>query len=514
MSEKISNNTSANNKRIAKNTLFMYIRMVIVMTVTLYTSRVVLKSLGVEDFGIYNVVGGIIAMFRIFNGALTDASQRFITFELGKGENGDVTKIFSQCLILHFLLGFIVVVFAEPIGIWFLYNKLMIPPERLDAAFWIYQFTIISMFVMFISVPYNALIVAHEKMKAFAMISIVEAFLRLGVAYALYIEGVDKLILYGFLMLLTQICLRFIYTLYCKKEIKASTFKFTWDKETIKEMGRFASWTILGNMSYLSTTQGLNLLLGVFFPPVVNAARGIAVQVQGAVETFVRNFQTAINPQITKNYAAGKIETMIDFVFVSSRFSFFLMMIPMMPLLFETNQILELWLGTVPEYTVVFVRVILLVSWISTLLNPLEISVKASGKIRNFEIVIYGLKFCILPISYILLKYYGYSPIYVFVIQFEIDIVALCASIRISSKILSFNVGRYINDVIFCIMPVVIVTTLVPLVVVSIMEKSVLRVFVLIIFSLLWSLLVVLILGTSYTEKKYIKNKLKCKVGF
>ena len=487
----------------------MYIRMVVVMAVTLYTSRVVLDSLGVEDFGIYNVVGGIIAMFRILNGALTDASQRFITFELGKGDRGDVNNIFSQCLVLHFLLGIIVVAVAEPIGIWFLNNKLMIPSERLNAAFWIYQFTIISMFVMFISVPYNALIVAHEKMSAFAAISIIDALLRLVVAYALYIQGIDKLILYGALMLLTQIILRLVYTIYCRRNFKSSEFKFIWNTHIIKKMGQFASWTILGNMSYLLTTQGLNLLLGMFFNPIINAARGIAVQVQGAIETFVRNFQTAINPQITKYYASGNFERMHKLVFTSSRFSFFLMMIPILPLLFETEQILQLWLGKVPEYVVGFTRIVLLISWVTTLLNPLEVSVKASGRIRKFEIVIYGLKLLVLPIAYIFLRL-GASPLSVFGLQLIIELTAYFVSIFITSKDVGFMVLRYMKDVLLVIVPTTLFSLLLPIVLVRTVDVSVGRFFLLTIFSTIWSLIIVLIIGTSKEEKIFIKNKISC----
>ena len=322
----MSDNTS-NNKRIAKNTMFLYFRMIITMAVSLFTSRVILQTLGVDDFGIYNLVGGITAMFQILNGTLADATQRYITVEIGKGDDGSINKIFSICLLLHVILGIIIVVIAEPLGLWMIHNKLIIPTDRIGAATWILHFSVISLFVVIISVPYNALIIAHEKMEAFAMISIIEAVGKLLIVYALLIGHMDRLILYGVLMLLMQTGIRYLYTSYCNRNFSESKFHYYWDNGLVKEMSGFASWTIIGNMAFICVTQGISIILGMFFFPVVNAARGIAVQVQTAMLTFVKNFQTAINPQITKTYASGNISETHSLIFRSSRFSFFLVMI-------------------------------------------------------------------------------------------------------------------------------------------------------------------------------------------
>jgi len=313
---------SSSTQRLAKNTLFLYIRMIIIMAVSLFTSRVILQTLGVDDFGLYNLVGGITAMFQFLNGTLADATQRYITVEIGKGENGNVNKIYSLCLLLHILLGIIIVLIAEPIGLWLIHNKLIIPFNRLDAVIVVFHLSVISLFISIITVPYNALIIAHEKMNAFAIISIVEAIGRLMIAYSLLISLIDKLILYSLLILLLQFFIRVLYSFYCKRHFEESKFRFYWDKGLVKELFSFASWTIIGNLAYISVTQGITLLFGLFFLPVVNAARGIAVQVQSAISTFVKNFQTAINPQITKTYASGNTSEMYSLIFRSSRFSF------------------------------------------------------------------------------------------------------------------------------------------------------------------------------------------------
>src|SRR3712207_5379352 len=335
-------NTSANNNRIAKNTMLLYFRMIVIMAVTLFTSRVILQTLGVEDYGIYNVVGGIVAMFTFISSSLTTASQRFITFELGKGKKGNISNVFSTCLTLHILLAILIAIIVEPFGIWFIYNKLMIPEARLTAAIWVFQFSILAMVVMIVSVPYNALIVAYEKMNAFALVSVIDAALRLAIAYSLLaFNSLDKLIVYGALVFLAQLIIRACYTVYCNRTFTDVQYCKQMDRSLLLEMGKFASWSIFGNVAFLTYTQGLNLLLGMFFSPVVNAARGVAVQIQGAVNTFVSSFQTAINPQITKNYAAGNFSEMINLVFRSSRFSFYLLMMLSVPVLLRTSDILD-----------------------------------------------------------------------------------------------------------------------------------------------------------------------------
>lgn len=351
--------TVQNNKRIAKNTLLLYIRMLFMMAISLYTSRIILNTLGVEDYGIYNVVGGVVAMFGFINSSMSSATQRYITFALGKGNFTNLQKVFSTTLQIHVLIAVIILILGETIGLWFMNEKMQIPTNRMDAAFWVLQCSILSTIVMIISVPYNADIIAHEKMSAFAYISILEAVLKLAIVYILLIGSFDKLILYAFLLLAVQILIRFCYSLYCNKHFKETKYKHVWDKTLFKEMTEFAGWSIFGNLSGVLFGQGLNMLLNVFFGPVVNAARAIALQVQCAIQQFVNSFQMALNPQITKTYARGELEEMHKLMFRSARFSFYLLFFLSLPVLFETNFILTIWLKTVPENTVIFLRIMI-----------------------------------------------------------------------------------------------------------------------------------------------------------
>ena len=310
--------TSANNKRIAKNTLLLYIRMLFLMAVSLYTSRVVLQALGVEDFGIYNVVGGVVAMFGFLNAAMSSSTQRYLTFELGRGDMSRLRTVFCTSVNIHALISLVIVLLAETIGLWFFYQKMIIPEERLNAAMWVYQFSVLSSVVMVMNVPYNASIVAHERMSAFAYISILEVLLKLLIVFLLQVVCWDRLAFYAFLVFLVQLGIRFIYGIYCRKHFKETAFRWLWDKVMFREMLSFAGWNLWGNCAGVAFTQGINLLLNMFFGPVVNAARGIAVQVQSAVQQFSLNFQTAVNPQITKSYAVQDYGYMHSLIFRSS----------------------------------------------------------------------------------------------------------------------------------------------------------------------------------------------------
>lgn len=290
-----------NNKRIAKNTALLYVRMLFLMAVGLFTSRVILASLGVVDYGISNVVGGVVAMFGFLNAAMTTSTQRYLTYELGRGETGRLRLTFMTSVYIHIIIAATVVLLAETIGLWFLKNKIVIPSGREAAAMYCYQFAILSTVVSILNYPFNAAIVAHERMDAFAYISILDVMLKLGVAYTIYAVNLDKLIVYSILMLLVQIVMTSIYAIYCKRHFEETRFKRLWDTSLLKEMGSFAGWNMCGNVAYILFTQGLNILLNMFFGPVVNAARGVAVQVQGAIMQFAGGFQTAINPQITKH---------------------------------------------------------------------------------------------------------------------------------------------------------------------------------------------------------------------
>lgn len=503
----MSTQSQDNNKRIAKNTFFMYIRMVVVMTITLFTSRIILQSLGVEDFGIYNVVGGVITMFSFLNASLSEGTQRFITYELGKGSHDNVRKVFSTCVFLHIILGLIIVIIAEPVGVWFLTNKLLIPATRMDAAMFIYQISIISAFAMIITVPYYSLIIAHEKMKAFAFISVIEAIAKLLIAYVLLGDrDYDKLIFYGFGMLLIQVMIQLIYFIYCRIKLCESKIMFCFDMTMFKSIASFSSWTIVGSVAYIGVTQGLNLLLGTFFFPAVNAARGIAVQVQNAVNTFVKNFQVAINPQITKSYASGDIIAMHSLIFRSARFSFFLLLFPILPILLEADLILYWWLHDVPQYTVDFVRVILLVSWINCLGNPLGIAARASGNIRRYEMYAASIKLLVIPVGYICLKS-GMPPVSVFLVYLFFELTVLLSNIYVTSTLVNYKVALYYKQVILRVVIVAIISSIAPLLCHLAIEPPLVRFFVTIVVSVMSSVITIYFGGLQYKERLFFNNK-------
>lgn len=453
--------TTENNKRIAKNTLLLYVRMLLTMCVSLYTSRVVLNTLGVEDYGIYNVVGGIVAMFSFINGSMSSATQRYITFAIGKNNQERLQTIFSTSLQIHTLIAAITIVLGEVIGLWFLYNKMQIPEGRMDAAFWVLQCSIVSTAVMIISVPYNADIVAHERMSAFAYISILEVVSKLLVVYLLLIFDTDKLTLYAFLILAIQLIIRFCYSHYCNKHFFETKYKHVWDKALFKEMTSFAGWSMFGNLSTVCFGQGLNMLLNVFFGPVVNAARGISVQVQNAITGFVTNFQMALNPQITKTYARGEMGDMHRLMFRSARFSFFLLFFLSLPVLFETNYILTLWLKTVPDNTTVFLRIIICTSLISTISNPMVIANQATGKVKKYQAVCGTTLIMVLPISYICLKL-GMPAYSVFIVHFCMEIVCMFARMIMLRPLIGIRIRDYLKNIHTRIITVILVSIIVP----------------------------------------------------
>lgn len=401
---------AVNKTRIAKNTLMLYIRMILVMVVTLFTTRIVLKNLGVDDYGIYNVVAGVVSMFAFLNSSMAGATQRFLSFELGINDEKRVNLVFCQSVLIHLLIALIVFVLAETIGLWFVYNKLVIPPDRFSAAMWVYQISILSFIFQIINVPYHAAIIAHEKMNVYAWVSILDVSCKLGVAYLISISPIDRLICYSLLILMTTIIMFLFYRIYSVRHFKECHFSFIFNRDKFTEMFSFAGWNIIGNMAYTLRAQGSNILLNMFFGPTVNAARGLAHQVDGAVEQFVHNFQTASNPQIVKSYALQEYTESIHLVCQCSKFSFFLMMLIGVPVFFQIDYILSIWLTSVPEYTAIFVQLILLNSIVDSISKAIMTYIKATGKVKWYMIIQGGFYLLTLPVIYLFLKL-GFSPI-------------------------------------------------------------------------------------------------------
>lgn len=500
------NNTSANNKRIAKNTIALYIRMLFTMAVSLYTSRVILQALGVEDFGVYNVVGGVVSMFSFINAAMTSATQRYITFALGKGDTNGLSKVFSTALQIHILIAILLVVLVETVGLWFLYNKMQIPPDRVNAAFWVLQCSIVATVILIVSVPYNACIIAHEKMSAFAYISVVDAALKLGIVYLLLIYPYDKLIFYAVLFTAVQLFIRFCYSIYCHRHFPESYYKHVWDKSLFLEMTSFAGWSFWGNLAAILFTQGLNLLLNVFFGPVVNAARGIAVQVQTAVQQFVGNFQMALNPQITKTYATGQLEQMHSLMFRSARFSFLLLLIISMPVLFETNFLLTLWLKTVPQDAVIFTQIMICISLIYTTANPCVIANQATGKVKVYQAVVGGILLLIVPISYIVLKL-GAPAYSVFIVHFVIESIAQVSRMYMLRKLINLPMRRYLTNIYLPITSVVATSIILPIFVQINYHEGLTRFIIVSLTCILSTGLSAFFLGLTRHEREFFTDK-------
>ncbi|WP_455970861.1 lipopolysaccharide biosynthesis protein [Bacteroides congonensis] len=438
---------SGSNSRIAKNTIFLYFRMILLMAVSLYTSRIVLSTLGIDDYGIYNVVGGFIGMLAFLNGAMSGCTQRFITIALGKSDEDELKKVFSTCVITHGMIALLVFVLAETIGLWFVMEKLVIPEGRMTAAMVVYQCSIVSSMMMIMSFPYNADIIAHERMSAFAYISIFEAFANLGAVFILRIGNIDKLILYAILLMIVKVLVILVYRGYCKRHFTESVFRWLLDKNLLREMLSFTGWNLWGGVAGTLMGQGINILLNLFFGPAINAARGVAVQVQSAVQLFATNFQTALNPQIMKTYAAGELNHMHQLLFRSVKFTFMLLLCLILPITMEINYILQLWLKEVPEYTNVFVCIMLGISMVDAMSNPFMTASAATGRVKLYQSVIGSILLSIVPIAYITLKLGG-QPYMVLIVHLCVTLIAFVVRLFIIRNMISLSVYKYVREAI------------------------------------------------------------------
>ena len=407
-----------------------------------------MAALGEEDYGIYNVVGGFVAMFNILSGALSVAISRFITYEMGQS---DVTvsrlrRIFSSSLLIQVAMGLVICLLIGTFGVWFVENKMVIPVERLDVTFYVLWFSTLSFFINLLSIPYNALIIAHEQMKAFAYVSIVEVVLKLVVAYLLIVSPVDKLWLYALSMVLVSLIIRSVYAVYCKRHFAECRFIWGFDKGLLSRMFVFSGWAFLGNGSFVLKEHGVNLLLNVFCGPAVNAARGITSQVTNAVTLFVNNFMQAVNPQITKSYSSGDLPEMHRLIFKSSRFSFYLMLLLSLPLMKGIDYVLGLWLVEVPDHTAMFIKLLLVFSLMDCLVQPLMTGLLAEGNIRVYEIALLALNGGNVLLSYVALKY-GFAPESVYVVSIAVEVGIIWCRVHLSTKAFSLPGKRYCVEV-------------------------------------------------------------------
>lgn len=482
--------------------------MFFMLLISLYTSRVVLSTLGIVDYGINNVVGGVITMLGFLTGSLSAASSRYITYDLGKGDMIALKKTFGNILSIHYILAAIVLVLGETLGLWFMSTQLQIPPEREIAAMWVYQFSILSFILAVINVPYNATIIAHEKMSAFAYISIADAILKLLIVYLLVIIPYDKLIIYAILFFCIQAFDRIVYGAYCSRHFEETHTRLRYDGKLFREIFAFAGWTMNGNLAAIGYTQGLNILLNIFFGPTVNAARGIAVQVQGVCQQFCNNFQMALNPQLTKNYAQGDFDNMHRLLVKSSKFSFYILFFIVLPLMFKAEFVLKLWLGIVPEHTVTFLRLILIVGLLYTLSNPIIVSVHATGKLKKFQLIEGTMLLTIVPIAYILLKFFGIRPEYVFVVHIAVELCTQYARLRIVLPMINMKLGDYVRSVLKPIAFVVFLSPWLPYITDITVHGQWSSFFIVCIMCVLCISGCVYLIGCTASERMFIKRKL------
>lgn len=508
---------SNNNKRIAKNTLYLYIRMLFTLGVSLYTSRVVLATLGVQDFGIYNIVGGVVVMFGFLNSSMSGATSRFLTFEIGVGDSTKLKTTFSCALSIHYIIALIVLILGETIGLWWLENKLAIQPEKISAARWVYHISILSTLINITQIPYNAVIIAYEKMNIYAYIDIMNKLLQLGIVYLLTIGYIDKLILYATLSLVVTMIISVIYRIYCFKKITSIDYKPAWNKQIIYSMLSFSGWNTYGTLAFTMKTQGINILLNLFFGVVVNAAYGISAQVQNAVQNFSSSFITAAQPQVVKYYVANEFKEMQQLVINVSKFSFLLLFMISLPLIIENRFILHLWLKDVPDYAVIFCQLNLVSGLLTGMFTILTTAIYATGKIKYWSIITSTIYLLVIPISYFLLKR-GVTP----EIPFVVNIILLFIGYITNLYILRFNVPQfsiiqYFTKVICTCFVISILTILLPLFIHLSMDEGWLRLITVTLCSILITALLTYFIAFEPNLRDKVKgiilNKLKCFYG-
>lgn len=450
----------SSNKRIARNTLMLYIRTFVMMPVSLYTSRIILEVLGENDFGVYNVVGGFIALLSFINSAMTKATQRFLNVELGKGNHDRVSRVYSMSLLIHFAIAVFIGFVLETVGLYFFETKLNIPPETQDAARIVYHISVVTACLHFIRIPDESSIIAYERMSFFAYVSIIEVMAKLGTVFLLFWAEDNRLVLYAVALMTVGILLNIIYAIYCKRNFTTCRFRFYFDIKLLKEMLFFSSWSLFGGIAHVASIQGISILLNIFFTVAVNAAMGVASQVFSAVNTLVTNFQKAVQPQIVQSYFSGDKSRFLELVFRSSKFSYFLLFFVAYPLILICRPVVELWLVCVPQYTVQFIQLYLIFLLIDALSGSLWVSSETIGNIAKYQFTVSLMIIMNIPIIYVLFKF-GCSPVYAVIVRIAINFITHCYRIFYLKHKVNFPVRRYVVEVMFrclwvsvCIIPV------------------------------------------------------------
>lgn len=505
--------TPFSNKRIARNTLFLYFRMILVLGVTLYTSRVVLHTLGVVDYGVYNVVAGFVSMFAFMNVSLSNGTQRYYNYALGQKEENGIQKVFITALTIQVLIAFVLVLLLETVGLWYINNKMVIPPERMVAAHWVFQCSIASMVLMMMQIPYSAVIVAFEKMDYYAAVGIVDAMLKLGIVYILPLVSADRLQLYGLLLLGISFTDFFLYSLYAKRHVRELRVIRFFDKSLFLSMLGFSGWNICGTLAFMMKGQGLNMILNLFFGPIVNAARGIAGQVMGGLQGFSANILVAFRPQLIQSYAAKDYGRVRSIFFSESKISYLMLLLLTTPIILEIDFILDVWLGRdmVPEYTESFTILVLLNMLVSAFHQPLTHIVHATGKQKMFQLMNALIICSILPVSWLFLRL-GYGPNSAFVVSLILTSINVLSSVLIVRSLFYFSLRRYFIEVIWPCLLVTMLIPIIPFICTRLIDASFVRLLIVLSIEVIIGLPMIYFLALKKGEKKMINGFINKKI--
>lgn len=492
-----------NNKRIAVNTILLYVRMLFTMMISLYTSRVILRVLGADDFGIYNVVGGVVVLFSFFTNAMTSSTQRFLNYNLGLKDDSVVSRVFSTSMLTHFTIFLIVLFLAETVGLWFVITQLNIPSGREEATIWVYQMSVITTLIGIMVIPYRSSIIAAEKMSIFAYVSVVEVVLKLLVVLILPYISYDSLIVYSILLTLVALLTFFIYQIECRRKLSFTKYHFVWDKNQFKEMMTFSGWYLFGGMAVVGAKQGTNILINIFYNVTLNAAVGIANQVRNAVYGFVSNFQTAFNPQIVKLYAAKDNEQLLTLLYRSSKFSYYLLFVISFPVILFCDDILSIWLENVPDYAAIFTRLVIITSFTDALSAPLWTAIGATGKVQRYQVLVSLIIILDVPAVYIAFKL-GMNATSAFIINLFVSIIAYLYRLLYIRKFISYRIRDYFKKVALPCFMVTILSIPLPCLL-SYYCDTVMKTIFLVIGTIFTSGMITLFVGLDRSEKQYVK---------
>ena len=503
--------STVNNKRIAKNTILLYIRTIFAMLISFYTSRVILRILGIDDYGIYQVVGGIVATFSILSGALSVAISRYITFEIGRNNHERLRQVFSTSVIIQIILACSILILSEFPALWFVEHKMSLPYDKITATKWVFQFSLISFCINLISIPYNACIIAHERMKAFAYISIIEILMKLAVCYITLISPFGKLISYSALMMGVAVTIRIIYSIYCSRHFAECKGKVSFDRSLFKEMIQFSGWSFFSNSASIVNMQGVTMLMNVFFGLAFNTARGLATQVETAVLQFVNNFTTAVNPQITKSYASREFQDMYKLVCRGAKFSCFAMFLMAIPLIFEMTPVLKLWLGTVPDHTVIFAQLSLIMGLLDCMGNSGYTACIATGKLKKYALVITPIGYMEFAGTWILYKS-GCPAVSTYYLFIFVKLSVNIARMFLLKRMVGLPIKMYVKRVFVPVFAVGLLSSIPPFIVTSCVNESFIRIILTVATAIIAVCLSIFYIGLSSVEKNLIKDKILSKI--